>query len=442
MRIRIISLILSILYMTEIVSASFPDIQNSFYRDSIQKLADEWIISGFENGTFWPENTISRAEILKIFFLSQWVQWDIKSSDTRCFKDVNITKWYHSYICEWVRLKIVKWFDDGTFGPDKSVTVLEALAIGFRLYGITPPITTPWYTGYREFAKTNNILDSASYSLSTPLSRGKASELILRIREYNTNKNPLQYLSRGCSKPGNLSWTNTIPVNGKDRSYILSIPPGYTSNKSVWLIVAIHGRTNSNTMVRGYMGLEWGRWGSQSDFIVAYPAGIDTGRGTRSWTEEENVTFFDMIVRDIWDNYCIDRSQIYVVAHSFGAWFASKLACMRWDIIRGMGIVGGGGWTSSCNQTPTASLIYQNANDHLSSPLTARATEQMMRNMNTCGSKTESIKIGSLTCQKWQDCSTGNPVIWCEWYSSYGNDPHSWPTNGGTDILNFLRGLK
>ena len=79
-----------------------------------------------------------------------------------------------------------------------------------------------------------------------------------------------------------------------------------------------------------------------------------------------------------------------------------------------MGIVGGGGWTSSCNQTPTASLIYQNANDHLSSPLTARATEQMMRNMNTCGSKTESIKIGSLTCQKWQDCSTGNPVIWCE----------------------------
>ncbi len=101
---------------------------------------------------------------------------------------------------------MVKGFDDGTFGPDKPVTTLEALAMGLRLYGLAPQIaTTPWYTGYREFAETNNILDSASYSLVTPMSRGKASELILRIREYSQKKTPLQNLSRGCTKPGNLS---------------------------------------------------------------------------------------------------------------------------------------------------------------------------------------------------------------------------------------------
>lgn len=439
---RIISLILSILlFLPEFVSASFPDTKNSFYRDAIDTLSTEGMISGFSDGTFGPEKTITRAEILKIFLNTKGINLT-QAPEIWCFPDVTVTKWYHPYICEWVKLNIIKWFDNGTFGPDKSVTVLEALAIGLRLYGIIPPTTTPWHTGYRELANTNNILDSASYSLNTPISRGKASELILRIREYSTKKTPLQYLSRGCTKPGNLSWTNTIAINGKDRSYILSIPPGYNSNKRVWLIVAIHGRTNSNTMVREYMWLEWGRWETQSDYIVAYPAGIDASKWTRSWIEEENITFFDTIVRDIWDNYCIDRSQIYLVAHSFGAWFASKLACMRWDIIRGMGIVGGGGWSTSCNDTPTAALIYQNANDQLSPASTARITEKIMKNSNTCGEKTESIKIGSLTCQKWLDCSTGNPVIWCEWYKTYWNDPHSWPLNGGTDILNFFRGLE
>lgn len=105
--------------------------------------------------------------------------------------------------------------------------------MSLRLYNIPLVTTTPWYIGYRDFANTNNLLDSASYSLVTSMSRGKASELILRIREYSVKKAPLQNLSRGCTKPGNLSGTNIIPIGGKDRSYILSIPSGYTSSKPV-----------------------------------------------------------------------------------------------------------------------------------------------------------------------------------------------------------------
>lgn len=104
-----------------------------------------------------------------------------------------------------MRLGIVKGFDDGTFGPDRPVTTLEALAMSLRLYSIPLITTTPWYTGYRDFADTSNLLDSASYSLVTPMSRGKASELILRIREYSIKKTPLQNLSHGCTKPGDLS---------------------------------------------------------------------------------------------------------------------------------------------------------------------------------------------------------------------------------------------
>lgn len=41
------------------------------------------------------------------------------------------------------------------------------------------------------------------------------------------------------------------------------------------LIVAFHGRTNSNEMVRDYMQLGGGSYGNQqTDYIVAYPAGM------------------------------------------------------------------------------------------------------------------------------------------------------------------------
>ncbi|MFZ2255345.1 MAG: hypothetical protein WAW59_05025 [Patescibacteria group bacterium] len=106
-----------------------------------------------------------------------------------------------------------------------------------------------------------------------------------------------------------------------------------------------------------------------------------------------------------------------------------------------MAIVGGGGYTTGCNDTPTASLIFQRADDRLSPASTARTTETKMRLVNKCGATTEPITIGGNSCQRWTDCSTGNPVVWCENYSTYGNDAHSWPTGGGGWILEFLRGL-
>jgi hypothetical protein len=99
--------------------------------------------------------------------------------------------WYHSYICEAVSLGIVKGYTDGKFKPDNPVTTLEALAIGLRLYGLAPPDGTPdWYTTYRTFADEKNILRTSDYNLATPISRGKASDYILRLREYNRTNSP------------------------------------------------------------------------------------------------------------------------------------------------------------------------------------------------------------------------------------------------------------
>ncbi len=430
---KILTLMLA-LFPIQSFAATFTDTELSYYRGSIETLASEGIISGYGDGRFGPDNTITRAEILKILFWAKWVS--PASTEKRCFPDVAVTKWYHPYICEWVRLWVVKWFDDGKFKPDNPVTVLETLAMWLRLYSLAPANGNPWYLPYQELANTNGILDSASYSISSPMTRGKASELILRIREYNTKKTPLENLSQWCIAPKSLTTgTYEVTVAGKARSYILNVPSSYSSTNPAWLIIAIHGRTNSNSMVQNYMWLE-----SQSNYIVAYPAGLPNG-SAYSWSSEENITFVDTIIRDVTTSHCVDRGQVHIVAHSLGAWFASRLACTRGDTFRSMAIVWGGGYTSACNDTPTASLIFQRADDRLSSPATARATESKMKLVNKCGATTESITIWGNSCTRWRDCSTGNPVVWCENYSTYGNDAHSWPTSGGSIILEWMRGL-
>ena len=63
----ITTLVLLILFSIESAYALFPDIEYSWYRDSITMLANEGVISGFADGKFGPDTTITRAEILKVF---------------------------------------------------------------------------------------------------------------------------------------------------------------------------------------------------------------------------------------------------------------------------------------------------------------------------------------------------------------------------------------
>lgn len=256
----------------------------------------------------------------------------------RCFPDVDQKIWYHGFICRAYALRVTNGFSDGTFKPNNPVTTLEALAFSFRAFGITTPLAgsgQSWHDPLRAFADEKNILKRHSYTLNTPVSRGRATEIITRVREYKQTGKPISSTSLGCSIGKDLSTQNTLVIAGKTREYLLEVPKNYRKTRSYPLIVAIHGRTNSKEQVKNYMGLE-----NVDDFIVAYPAGLDASAGTRSWGEAENLTFFDTLIREVSEAYCIDRSNILVIGHSLGGWFTQKLACLRGDVIRATASVG------------------------------------------------------------------------------------------------------
>ena len=126
---------------------------------------------------------------------------------------------------------------------------------------------------------------------------------------------------------------------------------------------------------------------------------------------------------------------------------AQRIACLRGEFVSGLAVVGSGAFGSTCSG-PVPSLFFQNVNDPLSSYASGKSAETTRLKVDECTDSTESVQVGPLTCIKYNSCSAGNSVIWCEGYTGYGGDPHSWPTGGswqepgaGTWILEFLKGL-
>lgn len=218
--------------------ASFTDTQYSWYRDAITALEKDDIIAGTSPGVFSPDLLVTRAEILAMLLKTADVKLPNAPTE-KCFPDIEVNTWYHPYICGAHTLGIANGFESGKFGPNDTVTVLEALAFGLKAFGLEVPKdeSKPWYIPSQAFADTNNILKNHGYTLGTKISRAKTAELIVRLRDYKEKKMALDYKSTGCAVNGNLGTKNVITINGIEREYNLAIPSNYSRDKQYGLII-------------------------------------------------------------------------------------------------------------------------------------------------------------------------------------------------------------
>jgi polyhydroxybutyrate depolymerase len=426
------------------VHAAFSDAEGSWYRDSINSLAEKMIISGFGDGTFGPRKNVTRAEMLKISFLAGGKK-TLEDSRKQCFPDVSPNAWYAEYICSAKELGLANGHQDGLFRPNNPVSAHEAIAFLSRM--MDAPLQdaqTDWYEPYEEYADANDLFPAERYNTNTYILRGEVTELTSRFLK-KENGEKVSSLSVGCGKnpTQNLS---PLLVNGVQRSFLQYIPDAYRSNTPHGLVVAVHGRTNSNAMVKNYMGLEGGKkWQGgardQEDFLVVYPAGQSASRGTYSWSNRTNLDFIEQLVTTMAENYCIDRNKVFVVGHSLGGYFANRLACERGDIFRGMGVVGGSISNGSC-ESPTAGMYFHHPRDW-AVPISQGETARNIRlAANNCDpSVFEQKYFGENVCLHYDECRTGNPVVWCTEFNTYRGDTHSWPNNAGNIFLDFFRSL-
>ena len=196
---RLITMILAVAVMLSsmgivaLAETSFSDIADTKVAQAVDKLVGFGIITGYEDGTFKPDNQITRAEFAAIVTRMKGVADKFGADAVTGFSDLDNDEsraWARPYVKAAVDLKIINGFEDGTFRAGEPVTYEQAVkmlvcAVGYEVVAqselnkikITNPNAT-WSAGYIAAANKHGITKGViTAKISEPAARGVVAVL-------------------------------------------------------------------------------------------------------------------------------------------------------------------------------------------------------------------------------------------------------------------------
>lgn len=105
---------------------TFSDLKNgAWYINAVQAMANAGYIKGYEDGSFKPDNFITRAEFIAMLMRTN----NIQSFKYLPFTDVTSALWSADAIYTAYTNGYINGYEDGTFKPDSPITRAEAVKI-------------------------------------------------------------------------------------------------------------------------------------------------------------------------------------------------------------------------------------------------------------------------------------------------------------------------
>lgn len=130
-----VSLSLSLVFSVQVqAAATISDIQNHWAAKPIQNLAERGVIDGYPDGTFKPDQAVTRAELAKI--LGKALNYQPVNGTK--FPDTN-GHWAESYINALGEQKVMNSFSDGNFQPEKAVNRAQLTTFIARILNLAKP---------------------------------------------------------------------------------------------------------------------------------------------------------------------------------------------------------------------------------------------------------------------------------------------------------------
>ena len=166
-----------------VLAVDFPDVDpTASYAQAVSELSALGVISGYDDGTFGPDNLVTRAEITKMIVdaLGEGSQAASGSGINTQFTDVTGAHWAAGYVSTGVADGFIAGMGDGTFAPDDNVTYVQAQkmlvsAIGYETYAQG---AGGWPNGYKTWAATRGITDGVSANDNDQLTRAQVAQMI------------------------------------------------------------------------------------------------------------------------------------------------------------------------------------------------------------------------------------------------------------------------
>jgi hypothetical protein len=190
----------------------------------IDQWTNEGMIEGYEDGTFRPDHSITRAEIAAL------INRKFKLTSTRIgvsFPDLANNKWQFEPLATAAEVGYIRGYEDGTIRPNEAVTRQEVAVIIANLFRLETKEAVSFIDGdgFPEWSKkeisavvANGIMDGYSdltFAPTRAVTRAEAIVVLDRSNQVKQQMGPLVFSSAGVFGPesGNETWNRDVAVN-------------------------------------------------------------------------------------------------------------------------------------------------------------------------------------------------------------------------------------
>ncbi|MBN1258493.1 sortase [Candidatus Peregrinibacteria bacterium] len=188
-----------------VFAKEFSDVPATYkHYDAITAVADAHIVEGYTDGLFAPEQTINRAEAIKILVSAHFDKAEIRNALTWhwekrhryvWFFDVKISEWYAPYVEIGHNEGILQGDPDNHFRPADTVNLAEGLKMVLEAYGIGADAamfqpsallyakTDDWFAPYFAYALDKQLISRQKfYHPAQLMTRAEFSEIVYRLK--------------------------------------------------------------------------------------------------------------------------------------------------------------------------------------------------------------------------------------------------------------------
>lgn len=124
-------------------------------------------IMGYPDGSFRPDGDMSRAEAAAIFARLIADKKNESVKGTPSFKDTPNNEWYSVFVGYLEKYNIISGYKDGTFRPDESITRAEFVTIAVRYYSLFNEVKSVLNTTkYNDLSNNYWAIKNISYATS------------------------------------------------------------------------------------------------------------------------------------------------------------------------------------------------------------------------------------------------------------------------------------
>lgn len=144
-----------------VYGANFRDARNHWSSAYINELSSKGIIGGYEDGTFRPNNNMTRAEFYKV--INQLAKLD--KTYTVSFSDIKKSDWYYNDVAKGIKAGYIV-PTTGKLNPNRPITREEVIEIIGKVYELPERSTN------LKFSDRNSISKNAVIYVPTLVDQG------------------------------------------------------------------------------------------------------------------------------------------------------------------------------------------------------------------------------------------------------------------------------